>query len=158
MSASTVKILVVDDDLSIRTLLSEILTRIGHSVRSTEDGFSALVDIRQDVPDILLSDLYMPGMSGFQLLQVVHDQFPAIQVIAMSSAFPDAVIPSGVFAHGFYEKGTNIRALLQMVECVVQAKTSRHLPERCTATPSKLRRRGIPRVGKSFIRRTAQSD
>jgi CheY-like chemotaxis protein len=67
--------------------MSMVLTEIGYSVRSAQDGFSALVEIRKDVPDIILSDLNMPGMSGFELLSVVRRRFPSIRVIAMSGAF-----------------------------------------------------------------------
>ena len=52
-----------------------------------EDGFSALAEIRKEVPDILLSDLNMPRMSGFELLSVVRRRFPSIRTIAMSGAF-----------------------------------------------------------------------
>lgn len=107
-----IKLLIVDDELLIRTSLSHIFTRLGHSVRSAADGFSALVEIRSVVPNIILSDLNMTGMSGFELLSVVRRRFPAIQVIAMSS---DG-IPPGIAADARYEKGTDIRSLLQLVQ------------------------------------------
>ena len=56
-------------------------------MRSAEDGFSALEEIRRLTPDVLLSDLNMPHMSGFELLSVVRRRFPAIYAIAMSGAF-----------------------------------------------------------------------
>ena len=56
--------------------MSHVLTEIGYRVRSAEDGFSALREMRHEVPDILLSDLNMPGMSGFELLSVVRRRFP----------------------------------------------------------------------------------
>ena len=88
MPMEKVKLLIVDDDPSIRMSLSQILIASGNSVRSAVDGFSALIEIRQEAPEILLSDLNMPGMSGFELLSVVRQRFPAIQVIAMSARFP----------------------------------------------------------------------
>lgn len=69
-------ILIVEDDVPSRELLSVILAESGYRVRSVEDGFSALVEIRNKIPDILLSDLNMPGMSGFELLSVVPRRFP----------------------------------------------------------------------------------
>jgi len=114
------KLIIVDDEPSIRMSLSQIFTEFGYSVRSAADGFSALFEIRQGIPDIILSDLNMAGMSGFELLSVVRRRFPAIQVIAMSSAFSGDGVPPGVAADAFYEKGTNLGSLLQIVEAMTQ--------------------------------------
>jgi CheY-like chemotaxis protein/DNA-directed RNA polymerase subunit RPC12/RpoP len=96
-------------------------------VRTAEDGFSALAEMRKEIPDILLSDLNMQGMSGFELLSVVRHRFPAIQVIAMSAAFPGDAVPTGVAADAFYEKGKNPSSLLQMVKVMTQtARSSPH--------------------------------
>ena len=118
MPDAKVKLLIVDDEESIRTSLSLIFTGSGHSVRSSADGFSALFEIRHELPDIILSDLNMPGMSGFELLSVVRRRFPAIQVIAMSGAFSGDGVPPGVAADAFYEKGTSLHSLLQIVEAM----------------------------------------
>ena len=79
--------IIVDDDVSARESLTELFTDFGLSVRSAEDGSSALFEIRQEVPDIILSDLNMPRMSGCEFLSLVRRRFPAIRVIAMSGAF-----------------------------------------------------------------------
>jgi len=101
------KLLIVDDDASVRESLAELFTEFGLSVRSAEDGPSALLEIRREVPDIILSDLNMPRMSGFEFLSVVSRWFPTIQVIAMSGAFSSDDIPPGIAADAFYEKGPN---------------------------------------------------
>jgi CheY-like chemotaxis protein len=119
-----VKLLIVDDEVSLRTSLSLVFTALGHSVRSAEDGFSALGQIRVETPDILLSDLDMPGMSGFELLSVVRRRFPAIQVIAMSGALSGNTVPTGIVADAFYEKGSSPGALLEMVRAMAQAERS----------------------------------
>ena len=87
MPETKASLLIVDDEPSIRESLSFVLTEVGYSVRATEDGFSALIEIQKEIPDIILSDLNMPGMSGFELLSVVRRRFPAIPMIAMSGAF-----------------------------------------------------------------------
>jgi CheY-like chemotaxis protein len=110
-----IKMLIVDDDPTMRLLMTHIFADLGHSVRSAEDGFSALAAIRQDMPSILLSDLNMPGMSGFELISVVRRRFPAIRVIAMSGAFSGDSVQPGVPADAFYEKASNLQTLLQIV-------------------------------------------
>ena len=75
MPNAKINLLVVDDEPSIRMLMSHIFSQLGHRVRTAEDGFSALLEIRQEVPDVILSDLNMPGMSGFELLSIVRCRF-----------------------------------------------------------------------------------
>jgi CheY-like chemotaxis protein len=118
MSALKTTVLLVDDDPAIRNLLSIILTKSGYEVRSAQDGFSALAALRHEIPDILLSDLYMPGMSGFELLSVVRRRFPAITAVAMSSAYSGSSVPPGVVADAFYEKATSPDALLGIIRSV----------------------------------------
>ena len=109
-------LLIVEDDVQLRVLLTAILTQAGYRVRAAEDGFSALIQMRADMPDIILSDLYMLGMSGFELLSVVRRRFPEVTVIAMSSAFSGGEIPTGVAADAFYQKATGIPPLLSLLE------------------------------------------
>jgi CheY-like chemotaxis protein len=111
-------ILIVDDDPSLRKSLSQIFEQFGYDVRFAEDGFSALHEIRYNVPDILLSDLNMPGMSGFELLSVVRRRFPAVQTVAMSGAFAGDGLQLGVAADAFYEKGTGLGYLIQIVKAM----------------------------------------
>jgi CheY-like chemotaxis protein len=115
MPETKASLLIVDDEPSIRESLSFVLTEVGYSVRATEDGFSALIEIQKEIPDIILSDLNMPGMSGFELLSVVRRRFPAIPMIAMSGAFSGDEVPSGVVADAFYQKGSSLGALLMIM-------------------------------------------
>jgi CheY-like chemotaxis protein len=115
MPETKARLLIVDNEPSIRIALQYLLTEIGYSVRCAEDGFTALARIRQEIPDILLSDLNMPGMSGFELLSVVRQQFPAIQTIAMSGAFSGNEVPSGVAADAFFQKGSSLGSLLRIM-------------------------------------------
>ena len=114
MSANLKTVLVVDDKEWIRIAISLVLEEFGYSVRCAEDGHSALREIHQQKPDVLVSDLSMPGMSGFELLINVRRLFPAIKVIAMSGSFSSKEVPPGVLADAFYPKGGSVSALLQI--------------------------------------------
>ncbi len=120
------KMLIVDDEPSTRLLMSHIFRELGYEVRTAEDGFAALVEIRQDCPDMILSDLNMPGMSGFELLSVVRRRFPAIRVVAMSGAFSGDAVQPGVAADAFYEKATTLHGLLQDGEGHASTRKGRH--------------------------------
>jgi CheY-like chemotaxis protein len=108
-------LLVVEDEPALRRTLSEIFARFGHRVRCAEDGQAALTELGQEVPDIIVSDLHMPGMSGFELLARVRRKFPLVKLVAMSSAFPAGEMPQGVAADAFYQKGGGLGSLLQIV-------------------------------------------
>jgi CheY-like chemotaxis protein len=109
-------ILIVEDEESVRTSFVEIFAYLGYSTRSVPDGLAALIEIRREVPDILLSDLNMPAMSGFELLSVIRRRFPAIYVIAMSGMFTESQFPFGVTADAYYQKGGGVADLLRTVE------------------------------------------
>jgi len=112
-------VVVVDDNPALLCVLSEILKEHGYSVRIASDGFEALAVIRDRAPDILISDLNMPGMSGFELLSVVRRRFPTIAVIAMSGAYSSHIASPGIAADGFYAKGsTSIGGLLDILSKV----------------------------------------
>ena len=72
--------------------------------------------MKQELPDIIVSDLNMPGMSGFDFLPIVRRRFPAIRLIAMSGAFTGNEVPPGVVADAFYPKGTGMRGLLHLMK------------------------------------------
>ena len=108
--------------------LPMVLSSLGHRVRSASDGLTALIEMRQETPDILLSDLNMPGMSGFELLSVVRRRFPAVRVIAMSGAFSGDRVPSGVTADAFYPKGYGV-APLDVATIQSLTLSNRHLRE-----------------------------
>jgi CheY-like chemotaxis protein len=116
MTTRKPNILIVEDDDQIRVLLCAILEQSGYNVRPATDGVAALEELRAEIPDILLSDLHMPRMSGFELLPVVRQQFPMTRVVAMSSAFLGNDVPAGIVADAFYAKASDVVALLQIIE------------------------------------------
>jgi CheY-like chemotaxis protein len=154
VSGPKATLLIVDDEPSLRRAFSEIFTEFGCSVRSAEDGLTALVAIRREIPDILLSDLNMPGVSGFELLTVVRDEFPAIQAIAMSGDFSDVSMPPGVCATAFYEKGSRLDYLLQIVEGMAHPKGLSSLQLPSTSAPVWITNNGYSSSGYAHIRLT----
>lgn len=127
MHASKVRLLIVDDEASIRASLTQMFMSRGHYVRSSADASSAFDEIRAELPDVLLSDLNMPGMSGFELLSKVRRHFPAVQVIAMSAAYLGEDVPPGVAADAFYAKGrSSPEVLLELVEAMTRPPQGVH--------------------------------
>lgn len=147
MSNDAVDVLVADDNAVLLSVLSEILKECGHSVRTVSDGLGALAAIRNRIPDILLSDLNMPRMSGFELLSIVRRCYPKINVIAMSTAYSGAMLPRTIAADAFYEKGaTSVARLLQMVNAM---KDGPQLRASRISTPIWIPKRPLDSTGRS---------
>src|SRR5579859_5848727 len=105
-SPSKYEILVVDDEAVVRDSVATLLEASGYEVSGAIHGFDALLQMRRRVPAIVISDLNMPQMSGFEFLSVVRRRFPQISVIAMSGAYHSGdSVPGGVIADAFYAKG-----------------------------------------------------
>lgn len=99
------RILIVEDDPSLRELGSMLLTAQGYEVRCAGDGFEGLAALKQSLPDIIISDLSMPNMNGFEFLSVVRRRFPIIPVIVISGDFSGESLPGSVIADAFFPKG-----------------------------------------------------
>lgn len=109
------RLLVVDDDFACRKLLQAILSSAGHDVGEAKDGFDALAMLRGALPDLIVSDLKMPNMSGFEFLSVVRRRFPQIPTIAISGEFRPPIQPLGVLADAFFTKPYGSEELLAKV-------------------------------------------
>jgi DNA-binding response OmpR family regulator len=84
-------VLVVDDEEEIREVLRLTLTLAGYDVREAEDGKRALASVEVDPPDLIILDVLMPGMNGFDVCrQVRGDSHSAHIPILMLSARTDA--------------------------------------------------------------------
>ena len=93
------QILVVDDDPYVRETVALLLISAGYDVFTARNGFDALLQLRKMLPDVIVSDLDMPDMSGFELLSVVRRRFPRILTLAMSGAL---VLFSAVLLAGLH--------------------------------------------------------
>ncbi len=82
---SSVSILIVDDEEMMRNLLNRILSREGYKIRSAEDGVAALEVLKAEKINIIISDMKMPRMNGFELLKNVKKKYPDIGVIIMTA-------------------------------------------------------------------------
>ena len=76
---------IVDDDSSIRWVLERALTSEGFGCRTFEDGESLLASLNSDFPEVILSDIRMPGIDGLSLLQLIQEKQPEVPVIIMTA-------------------------------------------------------------------------
>ena len=98
------RLLVIDDDALTRQVFQTSLSGEGYEVCVAKDGFAALAQMRGALPDLIVTDLKMPNMSGFEFLSIARRRFPQIPAIAMSGEFQAPVEPLGVLADAFFPK------------------------------------------------------
>jgi len=98
------RVLVVDDVASIRESAGAILQDEGYEVHTAADGLEGLKALSKSLPDMIISDLDMPRMSGFEFLAVVRKRFPHIPTIAISGEYITSE-DSRLLADAFLQKG-----------------------------------------------------
>ena len=146
-------VLVVDDEVSIRNTTSLLLKSAGYDVCTAENGFDALLQLGKVLSDVIISDLNMPQMSGFEFLSVVRRRFPDIPVIAVSGAYDFGnQVPGGVIADAFYSKGRHHPdELLRAVAELISTKTERAIDHHRQSAPVWIPRNGKDSNGVPFI-------
>jgi CheY-like chemotaxis protein len=152
-SLTSHQILVVDDEPSVRKTVALVLQSEGYDVATAENGFAALLQLRKALPKLIVSDLSMPQMSGFEFLSVVRRRFPQVLVVAMSGAYDNGdAVPGGVIADAFYAKGkTNPQMLLQTVAEVIRTSASRTNAHRKESAPVWIPHNGKDADGLPYI-------
>ena len=119
-------ILVVDDDERVRGSLVRVLSDGRTHVRSAPSAESALASIASDVPDLVLSDVRMPGMGGLELLSLLKERAPAVDVVLMT-AYEDLTTVAGAMREGaadFLLKPLDLHQLRVVVERVFQDRAA----------------------------------
>lgn len=81
----TDQVWVIDDDKSIRWVLEKALSQAGFTITGFASGEAALAKLSDTQPDIIVTDIRMPGMDGLALLAEVHQRYPQVPVIVMTA-------------------------------------------------------------------------
>jgi CheY-like chemotaxis protein len=97
------RVMLVEDEPVLQKLISGYLVSAGYIVQTAVDGLDAIGKLRAGLPDLIISDLNMPRMSGTEFLDVVRKRFPQIPVMLISDHAPDA-LPGGVTADAYFQK------------------------------------------------------
>lgn len=117
------KILLAEDDASLRAFMASELKRAGHDVRDFDDGMPALEALEQEVFDLLLTDIVMPGMDGIELARRGAELDPAMRIVfitgfAAVALSSESQTPSGAKV---LSKPFHLRQLVVEVERVMAA-------------------------------------
>lgn len=110
------RVLLVHGEQKFLDECSAELRKRGYEVLMAREGFEALCALRGAVPEVLIAELDLPRMSGFELLSVVRTRFPQIAVIATSGAYTAHSLPVETTADAFVAEGPNM--LFELMEAV----------------------------------------
>jgi len=123
------KILIVDDELNIRRILQMAFEKVGYDAITAEDGRTALMELEKQRFDVVITDVTMPGMTGYELQRLINEAAPEIPVIIMT-AF--GTIPQAVAAirNGAFEYITKPFDLDQLKKVVANAVDQGNEPKK----------------------------
>ena len=131
MTGEQVRILVVDDEETVRNLLQRILEEAGYNVTSAADGEEALYQVYQGETEVVLLDIKMPGMSGIEVLGKISTDWPDTCVIMVTAVVDTqtAVEALKMGAYDYITKPFNQNDVLQKVQKAI-AKWNQQLQEK----------------------------
>jgi len=118
------KVWIVDDDKSIRWVLEKALMKEDVSITSFADPRLVLEQIQRETPDVIISDIRMPGMDGIKLLEEIKQQSPNVPVIIMT-AYSDLDRAVSAFREGAFEylsKPFDVDEVINLVKKAIQEK------------------------------------
>jgi DNA-binding NtrC family response regulator len=122
------KVLLIDDDANLLEVLSFMLQEEGHEVRAHADGRNALTDLKGDPPDVVITDLKMPGIDGLAVLARVREADATIPVIILTAfgSIEDAVEAMKRGAHDYLTKPFSRDELKLTVEKAAERRRLLH--------------------------------
>jgi CheY-like chemotaxis protein len=122
--AQNFTVLVVDDEDALRSVLSTELLSEGYTVDTAPDGDDAIAILQQKAFDLVLLDIKMPRVDGFEVLRFIKQRYPSTKVI-MLTGFADlknAIESKKLGAEDFVSKPYDLVDLLTTIERVLSAE------------------------------------
>jgi two-component system OmpR family response regulator len=136
------RILVVDDDANVRAVLLEYLGTRGFEVRAADSGRAMRQAIEQDLPDLILLDLGLPGEDGFSIARQLREHWRCGLVIVTGRGDSvDKVVGLEVGADDYVTKPFDLRELLARIKAVLRRLAPAEAPVSNAAAPAAPRSR-----------------
>ncbi|OGP58482.1 MAG: Fis family transcriptional regulator [Deltaproteobacteria bacterium RBG_13_61_14] len=117
------RILIVDDDARLRTSFEKLLTEEGYEVETAASGEAGLEAVQQRMPDLVIMDVRMPGMSGLETLRAIREKDPKLPVIVMTAfgTTDTAIEATKLGAFDYVLKPFDIPDILTVIEQALEA-------------------------------------
>ena len=119
-------VMVVEDEENVRGLAVRVLKQYGYTVCDAPNAEACLAFLDEEtlVPDLLLTDVVMPGLNGRELFEEVKQRYPDVRVLYMSGYTEDIVTHRGVLMEGipFIQKPFAVEGLASRVRAVLESE------------------------------------
>jgi nitrogen regulation protein NR(I) len=131
------RILIIDDDDQLRKSFVKLLTEEGYSVESAPSGEAGLDLVHRNVPDLVVLDMRLPGMNGFETFQAIHEMEPRLPVIIMTAfgTTETAIEATKMGAFDYVLKPFDIPDMLKVIGQALEAGRFMRSPVNMDAVP-----------------------
>ncbi len=142
-------ILIIDDDDQLRKSFEKLLTEEGYRVTGAASGEDGLIALDAAMPDLVILDMRLPGMNGFETFKKIHDANPRLPVIIMTAygTTEIAIEATKMGAFDYILKPFEIPDMLDVIHKAIEAARFMHQPVLMDASPDKPTRDAI--IGRS---------
>ena len=122
MKGKNKKVLVVDDDPVVIRLVKEILKNLGFTVETAKDGIDAMVLVKKEKPDLIVLDIMMPELNGYDVLRTLKftDELKDIPVLLLTAREQELDKRIGeMMGIDYLQKPVNREAFIQKIEKII---------------------------------------
>ncbi len=144
-------ILIIDDDDQLRKSFEKLLAEEGYAVESAASGEAGVKSVREKSPDLVILDMRLPGMNGFETYKVINEIEPKLPVIIMTAygTTETAIEATKMGAFDYLLKPFDIPDMLAVIGQALEASRFMRSPVDMNATPDMTDREGI--IGRSKV-------
>jgi nitrogen regulation protein NR(I) len=130
-------VLIIDDDDQLRRSFVKLLTEESYSVASAPSGEAGLRLVQKEVPDLVVLDMRLPGMNGFETFQAIHEIEPKLPVIIMTAygTTETAIEATKIGAYDYILKPFDIPDMLKVIGQALEAGRFMRSPVNMDAVP-----------------------
>jgi CheY-like chemotaxis protein len=115
------RVLITDDDVGMRDLLIIFMSLMGYQVDAADNGLKALNILKEASYDVVITDGFMPEMTGFELCRIVRERFPHIFIIGLTGSSKIQEFESAG-AHACFYKPVQFHELQQVMESFFETR------------------------------------
>lgn len=119
------KILIIDDEVSLRETVRELLTYLGYDVLEAQNGMEGLEKVKQFIPDLIICDVMMPVLDGYEFMkqhQISDYSYIPVILLTAKVALKDQKIGLALGSKGYLKKPFVLKELKQLLDALLEAK------------------------------------